>query len=129
MICAAGAKKLRFLANSEEKNLLLYPTDNFGQSHSIDDFQCPQPFQRIVLRNRYITPCCSLDKRLIMGKIGEDTIYDVWNGDRMRYLRQLHIDKQYEKNHSKLVKFYERILKLAWYDFSNLPICYFPEES
>jgi MoaA/NifB/PqqE/SkfB family radical SAM enzyme len=85
-------------ANSEQKNLQFYPSENFGQSHLIKDFQCPQPFQRVVLRNKYITPCCSLDEDLVLGTIGKDKIYDVWNSDRMKHLRQLHIDKQYEKN-------------------------------
>ena len=35
----------------------------------------------------------------------------------------------YKKEHPNLVKFYERLMKMGWDDFSSLPVCYFPEES
>ena len=36
--------------------------------------------------------------------------------------------KSYKKNYPNLVKFYERLMKMEWDEFSNLPICYFPEK-
>ena len=36
--------------------------------------------------------------------------------------------KSYKKNYPNLVKFYERLMKMGWDEFSNLPICYFPEK-
>ena len=36
--------------------------------------------------------------------------------------------KSYEKDHPYLVKFFEKFMKMGWNDFSNLPLCYFPEK-
>jgi len=85
-------------ADSEQRNLQFYPSDNFGDSHLIDDFQCPQPYQRVVLRNKNITPCCSLDTRLTLGEIGKDTIYDVWNSEEMIEIRRIHRNKEHASN-------------------------------
>ncbi len=35
----------------------------------------------------------------------------------------------YKEEHPNLVKFYEQLMKMNWDEFSNLPICYFPEKS
>ena len=37
--------------------------------------------------------------------------------------------KSYKKDYPNLVKFYERLMKMGWDDFSNLPVCSFPEKS
>ena len=37
--------------------------------------------------------------------------------------------KSYKKDHPNLVKFFERLMEMGWDDFSNLPLCYFPEKS
>ena len=84
--------------NSEEYNKAYYPADQYGLTDQLEKFQCPQPFQRVVLNNRYITPCCAYDEELVFGEIGKDTIYDVWNGKQMKEIRAQHRDHKYKDN-------------------------------
>lgn len=83
---------------SEARYLHLYPSDQFGLEGRLKNFQCPQPFQRVVLRNHYITPCCGFYPQLKMGDIRSDSIYEVWNSKSMKDIRSLHKNKEYYKN-------------------------------
>ena len=78
-----------------------YP-DNFLKSNSdnkkIEDFKCPQPFQRVVIRNDNITACCNtFSNQLSLGRL-EDGIYKAWNGKLANYLREIHRCGKYYEN-------------------------------
>jgi len=73
-----------------EKYKIYYSTDQLKQE-PINEFKCVQPFQRVVIKNQSIAPCCvSFNKDLIIGKIGVNTIHEAWNSKKMQDIRQLH---------------------------------------
>ena len=62
----------------------------------ITDFKCVQPFQRVMIKNDKITPCCvSFNKDLILGSIHDTTIFDAWNSEKMNKIRQMHKDGKF----------------------------------
>jgi MoaA/NifB/PqqE/SkfB family radical SAM enzyme len=80
------------------------------------EFKCPQPFQRLVLRNRDITPCCAwYSRELSLGRVGETSLYDAWNSKQMEELRTLHKEGRWAENPTcnKCVKSIYRIGEFA----------------
>ncbi len=62
-------------------------------------FKCPQPFQRVTIRNSEITPCCAaISSQLKIGEVGKTTIYEAWNSKGMQKLRKLHIEGRWYDN-------------------------------
>ncbi len=69
------------------------------KKENFNGFKCPQPFQRLVLRNRDITPCCAwYSRELSLGKVGEISLYDAWNSKEMEDLRRLHSEGKWHEN-------------------------------
>tara|TARA_B100000745_G_scaffold151052_1_gene98768 strand:- start:5051 stop:6109 length:1059 start_codon:yes stop_codon:yes gene_type:complete len=64
------------------------------------EFKCQQPWQRVQVRsNGEICPCCAFfSTELSLGNIKEKSIYEVWNGEKMNDLRELHKDGRYAEN-------------------------------
>lgn len=63
-----------------------------------DTFRCTQPWFRIVvLSDGSVLPCCLLGMSLKMaiGNANNETIYNLWNSESMKRLRQLHKEKKY----------------------------------
>ena len=61
-------------------------------------FKCPQPFQRVVLRNDNITACCNTySNQLTLGKL-KDGIYNAWNSKLAKDLREMHRCGKYYEN-------------------------------
>lgn len=83
---------------SSEEFSKYYPSDQIGTGDKLKNFKCPQPFQRLVIRNYDITPCCALDSRLKIGNLKTDSIYKIWNSETMNQLRELHKNGEYLKN-------------------------------
>ncbi|MFC1577314.1 radical SAM/SPASM domain-containing protein [Candidatus Omnitrophota bacterium] len=54
------------------------------------NFICPQPFQRLLIRNSgNVIPCCSwYGVQNVVGNIHQDTIHDIWNGKKIRAFRK-----------------------------------------
>lgn len=76
-----------------------YPEDQLEDSEKINGFKCPQPFQRVVIRNYDITPCCAMfSSKLKLGNVKENSIYDAWNSTAMNQLREIHRNGEYFKN-------------------------------
>lgn len=52
--------------------------------------ECAMPYQRLYIRNNgEVAPCCSTyGFELPMGSIYENSIYEIWNNERMRKLRE-----------------------------------------
>ena len=74
-----------------DKYKIYYSSDQL-ESEPISEFKCVQPFQRVVIKNQSIAPCCvSFNKNLVIGKIGKkDSIFKAWNSDKMNKIRELH---------------------------------------
>ena len=74
-----------------EKYKKFYATDQLLDSEPITEFKCVQPFQRVVISNQTIAPCCvNFNKELTIGKLGKDTIHQAWHSKKMNELRNLH---------------------------------------
>jgi len=57
----------------------------------INEFKCVQPFQRVMIKNDKIGPCCvSFNKELILGSINDTTIYEAWHSKKMKKIRKMH---------------------------------------
>ncbi len=68
------------------------------QKKKIKSFRCPQPFQRVVIRNDLITACCNtFSTQLTLGNL-KDGIYNAWNGKLANELRYIHQNGMWELN-------------------------------
>lgn len=90
----------------EIENLLGDPTavgkDNMeacGTDRS-EDKRCQHPFQRLAIRsNGQVLPCCNFrGVDLIVGNIYEQTIAEIWHGEPMQKLREIHLAGRYYEN-------------------------------
>jgi radical SAM protein with 4Fe4S-binding SPASM domain len=54
------------------------------------EVQCTMPWERMTLTwDGSVLPCCfDFDGKYVLGNIREETLADVWNGDKMRLLRE-----------------------------------------
>lgn len=61
----------------------------------VEDFSCPQLYQRIIVTaDGSVLPCANDEESdLIIGNAYEQTIYELWHGDEMQRLRNLHKEK------------------------------------
>ena len=75
-----------------------YSSDQYHEV-VLDKFNCVQPFQRLVIKNQNIYPCCvSFNKDLVLGSIKNTKIYDAWHSEKMNELREIHRTGEYTKN-------------------------------
>ena len=87
--------------NYEEDFSQFFPDDlsikeKFSEKE--ESFKCPQPFQRVVIRNDNITACCNTySNQLTLGKL-ENGIYNAWNGKLAKNLREIHKCGKYYLN-------------------------------
>ena len=60
-----------------------------------DDFYCPQPYQRLVIGASGKASMCSSDdfQDVQIGDANHESIYDIWHGERMQSIRELHKKK------------------------------------
>ncbi len=73
-----------------EKYKKFYSTEQI-EENPIDEFKCVQPFQRVMIKNDKIGPCCvSFNKNLILGSINNTKIYDAWHSEKMNGIRKMH---------------------------------------
>lgn len=58
------------------------------------DFICQYPYQRLSVKwNGEIPMCISdWDGEIIIGDLRKDTLYEIWNGERMNEIRKMHIN-------------------------------------
>lgn len=56
---------------------------------------CPSPFYSLTVTWRGdVLPCCVAPAGFVMGNLLNESLSDVWNGDKFRALRQLHLDRK-----------------------------------
>lgn len=60
----------------------------------IEDFTCPQPFQRLTIGADGLCMMCANDEpgEIIVGDANLETIYEVWHGQRMTDIRRMHVE-------------------------------------
>ena len=76
-----------------------YYTEDQYVEKPVTSFRCVQPFQRVVIRNQSITPCCSNDGMdLSIGDLRFSSIYEAWNSSIMNNLRRLHLKNNFFDN-------------------------------
>lgn len=74
----------------EKKYDKYYSTKQLNEE-PITKFSCVQPYQRVMIKNDKITPCCvSFNKNLILGTIHSSSIYNAWHSSKMKKIRELH---------------------------------------
>jgi radical SAM protein with 4Fe4S-binding SPASM domain len=63
----------------------------------VEGFWCAQPFQRMFLKyNGNVTICCVDDKdEVVVGNWREQDLYDIWNSDAYKEIRELHATGHY----------------------------------
>ena len=85
-------------ATSDKKYKDFYPTSK-NYHEKFKEFKCPQPFQRLVLRNQDITPCCAwYSRELSLGNVSQNTLHQAWNSDLMKSIREIHRKGEWYKN-------------------------------
>lgn len=57
-----------------------------------EDFSCPQLYQRMVIGvDGKVMPCSNDEmSRLCVGDVYKNTVYDIWHGDKLEKLREVH---------------------------------------
>ncbi len=78
--------------------LITFFIDN-DQSNSIDNFVCPQLYQRLVISVDGNCLLCGNDERgeTIVGNVWKDSIHDIWHGDILNHVRELHLNGKYRE--------------------------------
>ena len=75
---------------NKEKYKEYYSSDQYHEK-ILDKFNCVQPYQRLVIKNQNIYPCCvSFNKDLVLGSIRSTRIHDAWHSSKMNELREIH---------------------------------------
>jgi radical SAM protein with 4Fe4S-binding SPASM domain len=73
--------------------------DYLGKDEDIaylDNFSCPQQYQRLVIGADGLVMKCSNDEenREVIGNIGQETVHQIWHGEKMQAVRELHKQAQ-----------------------------------
>lgn len=55
---------------------------------------CDRPFWSMVITvNKNMVLCCDdYSEEIVLGSVDEESVVNIWNGDKMRGIRQLHLD-------------------------------------
>lgn len=66
----------------------------------IENFSCPQLYQRIVVGADGSVMMCSNDEENshILGNANTETIYSIWHGEKLNNVRKLHLENEGYKN-------------------------------
>jgi radical SAM protein with 4Fe4S-binding SPASM domain len=85
---------LRFLDCQEDERLAF--KENYEQD---DNFCCPELWRRLIILSDGTATLCPRDmkKKYIIGNIKENTVSEIWQGERMNYVRDLHRQGQFKK--------------------------------
>lgn len=80
-----------------------------------ENFACPQLYQRVVVGSDGQVMMCSNDEdgEEIIGNAYEESIYDIWHGERLNKIRDIHNQKDGFKN--------MKVCKLCYYPRKMIP--------
>lgn len=68
----------------------------------VEDFSCPQLYQRIIVAADGGVLVCANDEESewVIGNVNENSIHELWNGEQMQRMRELHKEKDgYRREH------------------------------
>ena len=90
---------------NKKKYFDFYTDDQIFENEK-QKFRCNQPYQRVVIRNHKIYPCCVThaipgdkdDHNLVIGNLKETSIFNAWNSEKMKKLRKIQKSGEYKKN-------------------------------
>lgn len=73
-----------YLGNDDENDILYE-----------DNFSCPQLYQRLIICADGLASMCTNNERndVIIGDANNESIYDIWHGDKLTQIRNLHNQK------------------------------------
>jgi radical SAM protein with 4Fe4S-binding SPASM domain len=76
------------------------PTNSEYHKNLKENFRCEQPWQRVYIKSSgEVCPCCTFfNEELSLGNIEEHTIHELWNGEKMKRLQDLHKEGRYSDN-------------------------------
>ena len=62
----------------------------------VEDFACPQQYQRLVVGADGLVMKCSNDEenKEVIGNANQETIHQIWHGEKMTKIRQLHMKEK-----------------------------------
>lgn len=77
-----------------------YPSQSKLREEMTFEFKCVQPWQRVVIRNTgEVCPCCAMfSNDLALGNVREHSVAELWQGPKMRELREIHKAGEYARN-------------------------------
>lgn len=82
--------------NAEKKEQISLET----KVRSPEKFHCPEPFKRMTVRgNGDVLGCCSFYAvDLVVGNWKQESLDKIWNGEKMKELREMHKKGEFYKN-------------------------------
>jgi radical SAM protein with 4Fe4S-binding SPASM domain len=74
-------------------NPLIDYLSNDTQIEYLEEFTCPQQYQRLVIGADGLVMKCSNDEenREVIGDIKQETVHQVWHGEKMQAVRNMHL--------------------------------------
>ncbi len=78
----------------------MYPSDSIYHTDMREGFNCQQPWQRFFIHNTgEVCPCCAwFSSELSMGNVANQSLYDIWNSEKMNSLRSIHKEGKFWEN-------------------------------
>lgn len=66
----------------------------------VTKFCCPAPFYMLKINADGLVNCCDADwrKETVVGNVAEETLKEIWNGERMRAFRLMHLEHRRGNN-------------------------------
>jgi len=84
-------------SNVDYSNMQIDNSKSIFEEETKQVFVCSQPFFTLyLLADGSIYPCCSLEKEgLSVGNINENTIFEIWNSEKLKNFRLNHLKNTY----------------------------------
>jgi len=82
-----------------QKNNLKPEESNYRNDLVDENFICTQLFQRLVIRwDGTVIPCCNdFNNKLKLGNVKENTLKEIWDSEKLKHVRTLHLNHEYYK--------------------------------
>jgi radical SAM protein with 4Fe4S-binding SPASM domain len=91
-----------FVYIKSQDNRWLYENDKDlkAQSHYSRQY-CEYPWLSLtIMADGNVVPCTQIsNNELIMGNVKENTLEEIWNGEKYKKLREMHVTGKFSKNH------------------------------
>lgn len=93
--------RFRAMFTNAADELEIVPLHNWtGQDHltkilrPADKACCPSPFYQIKINSDGVVTCCATDwrKDTAVGNVAAESIKEIWNGERMKAFRRMHLE-------------------------------------